>query len=68
MTLAIHINDKDFPEAMKAINKLADKLASTPSTRPSIRKLAAEIILESCIKKLKELSAPETVNNSTKNG
>lgn len=64
-TLAINLTDKEFPETINAINDLADSMAKSDETRPSVRKLAAEIIIVGCKQKFKELSAPSEMNNSS---
>lgn len=70
MTTAINLNNNDFPEVLEKLNVLADKMSQSPSTRPSIRKLAADLLLEICQAKLDERkeqdSTPKVVESQEK--
>lgn len=46
MTNTITLSSKQFNQPMAAVNRLADKMYRRTGIRPSIRKLAAEILLE----------------------
>ena len=65
MAEAINLNSNDFPEVIKLLNNLADKISLSPDTKPSVRKLAAELILEAGNKRIKELTGPSNGNNSS---
>ena len=57
MANGVNIQRSAFPEVIKALNDLAVALAPSRNLRPSIRKLAAELILEGCLKRLQKIKA-----------
>jgi hypothetical protein len=79
MTNTITLSSKHFDQPLAAVNRLADKMYRRTGIKPSIRKLAAEILLEGSQRRIDELNqsrknrpvegtqnpAPESIGENT---
>ena len=64
MATTLNLNEKDFPGVFSALNGLVNRMGKSPSTRPSIRKVAADAILTGVKELNKELDSLHNANQS----